>query len=117
MSRQPTIEVHSKLDCPYCTDVKGWLALKGIPFTEVRHDDDADRAQLYDRLGLVGAERTVPQVIVNDGDEQYRIGGAHATKVSGIESLFQTNEAMARDTARFTPGSIRMRDDENRLAL
>jgi glutaredoxin 3 len=65
------IEVHSKTDCPYCVKAKAWLNERGIPFELFVYDDELERQQMYDRLGLVGSQRTVPQIVV-DG---MRIGG------------------------------------------
>jgi len=68
------IEVHSKTQCPGCTWAKQWLAERNIPFELYVYDDDAERFAMYDRLGLEGTKRTVPQIIV-DGE---RLGGYHA---------------------------------------
>lgn len=71
------IEIHSKAGCPFCDRAKALLAQKGLAYTEIRHDDDVERQAFYDRLGLAGAERTVPQVILIDGQsgERFRVGG------------------------------------------
>lgn len=89
MTADVSIEVHSKADCPHCAAVKEWLAEQGIPFTERRHDDNAERQAFYDGLGLVGDDRRVPQVILVDGPDRHRLGGNQATRVSGVESLFR----------------------------
>lgn len=96
MTADVSVEVHSKADCPHCAAVKEWLAGQGIPFTEHRHDDDAERQVFYDGLGLVGPARTVPQVILVDGTDRYRLGGNQATRVSGVESLFHPPLASGR---------------------
>lgn len=66
-----TVTVHSKAGCPFCDKAKSFLETRGIEFVEVSHDDDNERNAFYNSLGLVGRERTVPQVII---DEE-RVGG------------------------------------------
>lgn len=65
------IVVNSKTNCPYCVKAKMWLDDRGIAYETNVYDDDAERNAMYDSLGLVGNQRTVPQIIV-DG---VRIGG------------------------------------------
>ena len=65
------IEVHSKTECPYCVKAKSWLNEKGIEFELFVYDDNTERQAMYDRFGLEGDQRTVPQIVV-DG---VRIGG------------------------------------------
>jgi glutaredoxin 3 len=83
-----TVTIHSKSDCPFCEQARAFLGVHGIPFTETKHDDVAERNAMYDRLGLVAKDRTVPQVIINDGEQDYLVGGARALAISGIQSLF-----------------------------
>lgn len=85
-----TIEVNSKTGCPLCTKAKAFLTGRQLSFTEILHDDDAARQAFYDQLGLVGGERTVPQVFLVDTEsgERYRIGGSRELEGSGIASLF-----------------------------
>jgi len=87
------IEIHSKAGCPHCDTAKAYLAERRIPYTEHRHDNDAERQAFYDSLGLIGTARTVPQVIAwityADGErEMLRIGGARELQASGLDSLF-----------------------------
>jgi hypothetical protein len=100
-------------DCQYCTEAKAFLAKRNIPYTEYSHPDKEERQQFYDRLGIVGKERTMPQNFVYvldsadfDNYEHYRIGGAYALRMSGIESLFAI-DAINRHTATLAapPGS------------
>lgn len=90
----PTITMNSKTDCPWCDTSRAWLKAQGIDVytTEVKYDDPADRAAMYDSLGLTGAARTVPQFILTaDHGETYLISGTHGTKglmEQGLESLF-----------------------------
>jgi glutaredoxin len=82
------IEVHSKIaeHCPFCAAAKAWLATRGIPFTEIVHDDFTERNAFYDSLGLTGRERSVPQIILVDEEgERFRIGGYSELQSSGIE--------------------------------
>ena len=83
------IVVHSMEGCPHCMAVKEYLARVGVPFTEQKHDNVVDRLHLYDRWGLVGEERTMPQVFVLQGEESERIGGAADTMSSGIAGRYR----------------------------
>jgi glutaredoxin len=90
------VEVHSKAECPYCEEVRQFLTDQGVKFVELKHDDEQERQQFYDSLGLQNEpgkppQRTVPQVIVIDptDGERMRIGGAAETKKSGIASLLR----------------------------
>jgi glutaredoxin len=55
---------------------KQYLSEHGIPYTELVFDDDQERQSMYDELGLIGSQRTVPQIFraTPDGDRE-RIGG------------------------------------------
>lgn len=65
------IVIHSKTDCPYCKKAKDHLAQHGVPYDEFIYDDFDARQVMYDKFGLEGNQRTVPQIVV-DGE---RIGG------------------------------------------
>lgn len=80
--------VHSKAGCPFCVKAKEWLTEKGIQFIVEEHDDEAEKNQFYDKLGLVGNERTLPQIIYTEEYAEYRIEGYSQLVISGIESLF-----------------------------
>jgi glutaredoxin 3 len=102
MSKYPvdvTITVNSKTDCPFCDDAKAFLADLGIPFVEAKYDDDAARNAMYDRLGLIGVQRRVPQVVLIYEGEHLRIGGAGELRASGIQSLFGLATITARAPA------------------
>ena len=75
------IEVYSKTICPYCTKAKAWLTERDIPFTLIVLDDDAARNAMYDSFGLIGGQRTVPQIVI-DGD---RVGGYSDLISSDVE--------------------------------
>lgn len=85
------IEVHSKDGCPHCASVVAFLSSQDVPFSEIKLNDQSLRETLYDRLGLVGGERTVPQVMLVADGELYRIGGEAETVLSGVESLFKSS--------------------------
>jgi len=67
--------VKSKEGCPSCVAAKEMLASRGIEYVEERYDDYAERQAMYDRLGLVGGERTVPQIFYARDGETIRVGG------------------------------------------
>ena len=68
--------VYTKDICPYCAMAKEYLREHGIEYTEVVFDNDDERQSMYDELGLVGPQRTVPQVFVIELDgKPQRIGG------------------------------------------
>jgi glutaredoxin len=75
------IELYSKTVCPGCVKAKAWLAERNIPFELYVCDDDQERFAMYDRLGLEGMQRTVPQIVV-DG---VRLGGYAALVASDLE--------------------------------
>ena len=56
------ITIYSKNNCPFCTKAKALLEIKGIEYTEVNIEQDADARQ---RLVEAGA-RTVPQIYINE---------------------------------------------------
>ena len=65
------ITIYTKTICPYCQMAKQYLTEHNVPYTEVLYDDDQARQAMYDKLGLVGSQRTVPQIFANEE----RIGG------------------------------------------
>jgi glutaredoxin 3 len=70
------IEINSKTDCPYCQLAKDYLRHNEVPYVERLFDDDAHRKMLYDQIGLVGDQRTVPQIfLVEQNGQRTRIGG------------------------------------------
>jgi glutaredoxin len=54
---------------------KDYLAEHGLGYFEHLYDDDDARREMYDRLGLEGGERTVPQIFVAQTGCSERIGG------------------------------------------
>jgi glutaredoxin len=109
----PTILMHSKPDCPFCDTARAYFAQHAIPFTEIKHDDAADRQALYDTLGLVGKARTVPQILLRAGDDPtMHIGGAKQLLISGLPSLFMDLKAVQVPVAvSIAVGDVAVEDD------
>lgn len=84
-----TVTLNSKPDCPFCDRARTFMADRGIPFAEVKHDEPSKEA-MYDRLGLKGAARFVPQIEIKDGEDDYLISGFKQLRISGLDSLFQS---------------------------
>ena len=92
------IEVHSRDGCPYCVKAVDWLTERSIPFTEIKHNDYAERQTFYDSLGLVGGDRTVPQVIVETDAGRERVGGYTQLVRSGLQERHErSKEASGRE--------------------
>ena len=70
------IEFYSKTTCPFCQRAKEYLTENGINYNEMLQDDDMERQAMYDRFGLQGNQRTVPQIfLVEEDGSRLRIGG------------------------------------------
>ena len=77
------ITVYSKNNCPYCVQAKNLLTLKGINYTEIKIDENADAKEF-----VVGeGHRTVPQ-IYQDG--KLLVEGGYQGLVRQSEEFFQT---------------------------
>ena len=66
--------------CPYCVRAKGLLRRKGVPFTEINVEGDAEKREWL--VEATGGQRTVPQIFI-DGKS---VGGSddlHALDRSG----------------------------------
>jgi glutaredoxin 3 len=64
MSTSSDVIVYSTGWCPYCVRAKALLERKGVPFREVRVDEDpAERATMLERSR---GQRTVPQIFIGD---------------------------------------------------
>lgn len=64
MNSPPLIRVYSTAFCSYCDRAKALLARKGLPFTEIRVDEDP--ASRDEMLRQSGGRRTVPQIFVGE---------------------------------------------------
>lgn len=78
--------VNSKAGCGFCDGVKKFLAVLGIPFTEVVWTDSTKEV-LFGSLGLAGKDRTFPQVVVQGPEGAVRIGGFMDTLRTGGQKL------------------------------
>ena len=67
--------IYTKAICPYCQMAKQFLSNHDIAYTEVLFDDDAARQAMYDDLGLIGQQRSVPQIFLAKAGQTTRIGG------------------------------------------
>ena len=79
-----TIELYTKTLCLYCSKAKQYLTAHKLPYTELLFDDDSQRQVMYDELGLVGNQRTVPQIFVSKDGVRTRIGGYSDLLHSGL---------------------------------
>ena len=69
MGTTPEIVMYSTGWCPYCVRARTLLERKGLPFREVKIDEDpAERDAM---LARSGGRRTVPQIFVGD----HHVGG------------------------------------------
>lgn len=55
--------IYSAVHCPYCVRAKELLRRKGVSFTELLVDDDAE---LREEMIAKSARRTVPQIFIDD---------------------------------------------------
>lgn len=80
------LTVHSKSDCPWCVRAKEALAQNQIPYTEIVHDDEAERQAFYAALGKQFGQtvKSVPQIILTDGGLEHLIGGHDDLLKSGL---------------------------------
>jgi glutaredoxin 3 len=64
MSTGSDVVVYSTGWCPYCVRAKALLERKGVPFREIRVDEDpAERQTMLERSR---GQRTVPQIFIGD---------------------------------------------------
>jgi glutaredoxin 3 len=77
------ITIFTKTICPYCQMAKQYLTEQGLAYTEVLYDDDQARQSMYDKLGLIGSQRTVPQIFADNE----RIGGYSDLLRRGLPSV------------------------------
>jgi glutaredoxin 3 len=69
MNATPEIVMYSTAWCPYCERARALLQRKGLPFREVKVDEDPAERQAM--LARSGGRRTVPQIFVGD----HHVGG------------------------------------------
>jgi glutaredoxin 3 len=63
------VDIYTSGSCPYCHRAKDLLHTKGIPYTEIKIDGNAElSAQVVERSGGM---KTVPQIFV----ENHHVGG------------------------------------------
>jgi glutaredoxin 3 len=73
------VEIYTTQICPYCVRAKMLFDRKGISYTELRVDTDAElRALMEERSG----RRTVPQIFIDNRhiggcDDLYALEAAH----------------------------------------
>ena len=64
MTEASDVIVYSTGWCPYCVRAKALLERKGVPFREIRVDEDpAERQTMLERSR---GQRTVPQIFIGD---------------------------------------------------
>ena len=64
MSTSSDVIVYSTGWCPYCVRAKALLERKGVPFREIRVDEDP--AERETMLARSRGQRTVPQIFIGD---------------------------------------------------
>jgi glutaredoxin 3 len=64
MSTTPEITVYSTGWCPYCERARALLERKGLPFREIKVDEDPAERQAM--LARSGGRRTVPQIFIGE---------------------------------------------------
>ncbi len=57
----PEITIYSSAICPYCVMAKNFLKSRGLAWTEVRIDTDADARQ---RMVALARRTSVPQIFI-----------------------------------------------------
>jgi len=78
------IVIYSSSWCGYCARARALLEGKGVPFREVKVDEDpADRAAMVARSG---GRRTVPQIFIGD------------RHVGGFDELYSLDRSGELDT-------------------
>jgi len=60
----PDIVVYSSGWCPYCERARALLDRRGLPFREVKVDQDPSQREIM--LARSGGRRTVPQIFIGE---------------------------------------------------
>lgn len=77
------VVIYTTKICPYCVRAKQLLDKKGVKYTEIAVDDDAEmRAELVTKTG----RRTVPQIFINE------------QPIGGCDDLYALESAGKLDT-------------------
>ncbi|NDF13631.1 MAG: glutaredoxin [Proteobacteria bacterium] len=96
----PTITVYSTSYCPYCVRAKGLLKRKGVAYTEINVEDDAEREKM---IAKAGGRRTVPQIFIGDARRLTDCGNSAATRGGiVIHSAFYLKSLVCQRYARIT---------------
>ena len=69
MAATPDIVMYSTGWCPYCERARALLERKGLPFREIKVDEDPTERQAM--LARSGGRRTVPQIFIGE----HHVGG------------------------------------------
>ena len=70
-----TFEIHSKSDCPWCSEAKSYFTHHNMDYKEYLYDAFDDRQLMYDRFDLALPYRSVPQIFLIQNDRREYIGG------------------------------------------
>lgn len=112
---RPIITMYSKTVCGYCDQARAFFDRHGIDdryLTEIKLDDEAKKKKIFDTLGLVGDARTVPQILMRDGDDVSHIGGMKELAICGLPSLFMDLSAVQAPVAvSIAVGDVAIEDD------
>ena len=91
MSTTPEITVYSTGWCPYCERARALLERKGLPFREIKVDEDPVERQAM--LARSGGRRTVPQIFIGER----HVGGFD--ELYALEKAGKLDELTGRTTA------------------
>ena len=64
----PKIEIYATQTCPYCRMAEALLDRKGVEYTKIFIDGDADA---WTKMEARSKRKTVPQIFISD----YHVGG------------------------------------------
>ena len=67
----PVVRMVTRDNCPFCKMARDWFKARGIECSDEIINDPVARNEFYDREGLIGGQRTVPQIWIDDS----RVGG------------------------------------------
>jgi glutaredoxin 3 len=84
----PKIVIYTTAICPYCQNAKKLLTEKGLKYTEIAVDNDAEKR---DEMIKLSGRRTVPQLFINDKP----IGGFDA--LSALNASGQLDDLLKKE--------------------